>query len=456
MAGCFSITTLGCKVNQYESCALAAALAARGMSRADGTGKPPDLAVVNTCCVTAAAMRKSRQAIRRCAKRWPDAAIVVTGCYADYDGCGVSRLLRDRDRAVVCGHHGDIASLLPHLAAGVPCASSADATPENLKTRRLACLARPAPPPLPPIARFDDHQRAFVKVQDGCDAFCSYCVVPYTRPLVRSRGAEQIEAECRALIASGHKEIVLCGVFLGAFGQDTAIRRKWNGNGLHLSGLLRRVASIEGLWRVRLSSIEPLDVTDDLLAAFCELRNAAPHFHLPLQSGSDRILRRMNRQYSSDDFLRTVSRLRETLDSPAITTDVIVGFPGESEDDFARTLSAADQAGFAKIHAFPFSPVAGTAAWRMRRDCPPAKAVKERLARLLALESRLAEAYRRQFVGKVVEGLVEDSPSPRRQAITDRYLTVFFEEPTIKAGQVVSLKITGICREGLIGQPCKT
>ena len=310
---------------------------------------------------------------------------------------------------------------------------------------------------LPGIDRFDGHQRAFVKVQDGCDAFCAYCIVPYIRWKVWSRSIDEVEQECRRLVAAGHREVVLSGVFLGAFGRETAVRRRWGGRASKLPELLRRIAGIEGLWRVRLSSLEPADMMGELLAVCREVQRVAPHFHLPLQSGSARILRRMNRQYTPDEYRRTADALRRTLDRPAITTDVIVGFPGESDADFAETLAVARHCGFAKIHAFPFSAVEGTAAWTFRHEAPPRDVVRRRMADLAELEAELARAYRQEFVGGIMEGLVENARPCRpvqRQAMTDRYQTIFFEaRGDIRAGDVVPLKVTGVRRDGLTGEP---
>ena len=486
----FSIMTLGCKVNQYDGEALAAALRAAGLRRAR-SGQTPDLVVVNTCCVTATAMRKSRQALRRLLRRWPGAAVLVTGCYSDYDGRRIGEILTRMnvppDRAALAGHHGDLAARIeqfarrlcrptPHAPAGQKahpradpcgydvCISAPDdariaASPDSIPTRRNAAVKAhvPAAEGLPPLDRFAGHQRAFVKVQDGCDAFCSYCIVPYTRPRVWSRSVDDVADECRRLVAAGHKEIVLCGVSLGSFGRATAVRRRWEAAPSSLPELLREIARIDGLWRVRLSSIEPGDVTDDLLAAVAELPAAARHFHLPLQSGSQRILRRMNRQYTADEYRRTVERIASVLDRPALTTDVIVGFPGEQEDDFAGTLAMAEFAGFAKIHAFPFSPVEPTAAWRHRDEAPPAGVVRSRMARLAETERRLAEAYRRRFLGETLEALVERprASSPVRRAMTDRYLTVTFGAPRDAGvdltGRVVRVGIDAVTAEGLAG-----
>jgi threonylcarbamoyladenosine tRNA methylthiotransferase MtaB len=290
-----------------------------------------------------------------------------------------------------------------------------------------------------------------VKIQDGCDAFCSYCIVCYTRPRVRSRTPEDILDECRTLVAAGHREIVLCGVFLGAFGRSTAIRRKWTQPSDALADLLERVANIPGLWRVRLSSLEPGDVTPRLLGAFAENPTVAPHLHLPLQSGSGPILHRMNRQYTPEQFLDAVRLVRRELDRPAITTDIIAGFPGEMHEDFLATLEVAQQAGFSKIHAFPFSAIEGTAAWTFRQDAPPKSIVRQRLGKLAQIEAQLAHAYRQQFVGEQLQALLESTVTDEglRIAMTDRYLPAAFADENAQPGEVVKLKITGVTPTGL-------
>ena len=513
----FAIVTLGCKANQYDAAALAEALTRLGgrllENASDASPNPqtaPNLIVISTCCVTATAMHKSRQAVRRAARRWNDASLLVTGCYSDYDRRRVWQLLRDQglpaSRCVVAGHHDDLDQAARQAIALVPCQRTLDAchpqaeslplggaaafeehpqakgrlgggtqthqfisdetqiksvaAPENIRSRRLDAIRRRAPgaEPLPSIARFPGHQRAFVKIQDGCDAFCAYCIVPYTRPRVWSRSIEQVVAECRQLARAGHREVVLSGVFLGAFGRATAIRRRWDNAPPALAELLRRLGKIEGLWKIRLSSLEPLDADGPLLDAAAGLPNFAPHFHLPLQSGSEKILRRMNRQYTPEQFRQAVARIRERFDRPALTADVIVGFPGEDEDDFARTLEMARFAGFSKMHAFPFSAIEGTAAWTYKDEAPPPQIVRRRMNSLAALERELAGDYRRQFVGQVLEALVEQpdddsrpAAGPGRQAMTDRYLTVRFDGD-VAAGQVVALKITGAGAKHLVGR----
>ncbi len=464
----FTITTLGCKVNQYDSSAIAKALQQAGLRNAN-RGQMTDLIVINTCCVTTVAMRKSRQTIRNALRKSPDATIIIAGCYATYHENRLRELLDDMDipaeRRLIVGHHDDIAEELSaflikqsarpirteifkkkstdmpglqskavnHQASGTKLPKTKK-IPATMQTRRIDAVDQQAPGAyhLPSIDNFPGHQRAFVKIQDGCDAFCSYCIVCYTRPRVTSRPIDEIRAECAALVEAGHREIVLCGVFLGAFSRDTAIRKRWPADQpSQLPKLLQTIADIPGLWRVRLSSLEPGDLNDELLDVAASHPAVAPHFHLPLQSGSREILKRMNRQYTPDEFRQTVDHLQTRLDRPAITTDIIVGFPGEGESEFAETLTIARHAGFAKIHAFPFSAIEPTAAWRYRQETPPAEVLRERLARLNALEQELAKKYREQFIGFELEGLVESTiPQPDlRQAMTDRYLTVTFPNP---------------------------
>jgi len=516
----FVFHTVGCKVNQYETQAVASLLCRRGLRHADD-GAPADLLVVNTCCVTARAAAKCRQAVRRAVKRHPLADVLILGCHATRDGGALRQAALDAGcggRVHVAGHDDDVAACVEACAASSGEADAADAGPEprGRKTdgpsratagpgrgvgrrdtqapsptgrarNEVSMRATPSYAPagedpsaacisdsmsthgaapvkanigtagLPPLSRFAGHQRAFVKVQDGCDAFCTYCIVPHVRPRLWWRPAGGIVAEVAALVAAGHKEVVLCGVNLGAYGRATAVPNRWTAPS-PLPALLRDVAAVAGLWRVRLSSLHVADVTDELLAACAEAPAVAPHLHLPLQSGSTPILRRMGRRHTADEFLDAVGRVRRALPEPAITTDVIVGFPGESDDDSAATLAVAGEARFGKIHVFAFSPREGTPAWPWRREAPPPDVVRRRCRRLADLERRSAAACRRRFVGRTVEVLVERAntrtPPGCAHGLTDRYLDVTFPapDPAALAGRVVRVDVTAPTTRGLTGR----
>jgi threonylcarbamoyladenosine tRNA methylthiotransferase MtaB len=276
---------------------------------------------------------------------------------------------------------------------------------------------------LPPLTSFQNQTRAFLKIQDGCDAFCSYCIIPTARPVVRYKKSEEILAEAAALVSAGHKEIVLTGVHIGSYGQTTARRRRWpTEENPHLSALLDQVAQIPGLARIRLSSLDPADVTPALLDIFCSHPNLMPHLHLSLQSGSDAILRRMARPYTADAFRAKVALIRSRLDRPAITTDIIVGFPGETDSDFDQTVALAKEVAFAKMHVFVFSARKGTAAARMQPKIP-AEVKKARSRILRDLDLTLQSQFRAQFLGETAQVLIE-STNGHLSGRAERYFEV--------------------------------
>ena len=327
------LVTLGCKVNQYETQYVKEALEINGYREA-GEGERADLCIVNTCTVTMEGDAKSRTAVRRLHQGNPGAQIVVMGCYATRDPDavaklpGVMRVLIDKARLA-----------------------------EEL--REFGVTQIPSG-----ITRFDDHQRAFVKVQDGCILNCCYCIIPSVRPILRSRPPEEIACEVSDLVAAGYPEIVLTGVHLGHYGLDLS-KGKPKSEWRRLWHLLEVLDRLPGDFRVRLSSLEAAEARADLIAAMVRSPRVVPHLHLCLQSGSDRILRAMKRRYTTAGFRERCRRLQDALDTPSLTTDVIVGFPGETEADFEATCRTAREAGFAKIHVFSYSPRAGLP----RRSC---------------------------------------------------------------------------------------
>jgi threonylcarbamoyladenosine tRNA methylthiotransferase MtaB len=490
MAGKYRLSTLGCKVNQYESEQVRQLLESLGM-RPARPGEQADLAVANTCAVTCSASAKSRQTVRRLSHSSRTSTIAI-GCYASADPQALRRITGVTDelghdddalariRAIVLDRiaeirHGPVHSPQPAspfptklvqvalrlgpTALGAP--PGHESPPDrNLSTTRysigraLAVVNSDALDSLA-VREFAGRTRAFLKIQDGCDAHCTYCIIPRLRKNLRFKPAEVAVAEARQLVAAGHKEIVLTGIYLGAYGRPTALRRRFAPGPSPLAGLVAALAKVEGLERLRLSSLEPGDVDDALLEVLATRPNCVPHLHLPLQAGSAEVLRRMNRQYTLDDFDRMVDRVKAALDRPAITTDIIVGFPGETDALFEQTLATARRSGFCKIHAFPFSPRPGTAAARWAKDFVHSRAIKDRMDVLRDLEQELSLAYRKQFLGETARVIVEgngvaplNAPSSTPRGMlhgrSDRYFEVHFESNTAKPGDVVDVRMNRV------------
>lgn len=409
------VTSLGCKLNQSEMDALQAQLEAAGWELSPA--HEADVVVLNTCAVTAEAARKSRQALRRLRAEAPNAHLVATGCYAELWPQEVSAAARPD---AVIGNR-DKARLADLLQARFP-----DAAAPGRQRRAPTAWPR---------------TRAFVKIQDGCDNACAYCVVHIARGPSRSLPADEVIAQVQRAADSGRKEVVLTGVNIGAYGQDTA--------GPDLGNLIRRILAETNVARVRLSSVEPWSFREAWLELWADPR-LCPHFHLPLQSGSDAVLRRMNRPYSAGDFLRLVQTIRQALPDAAITTDIIVGFPGETEADHRDTLALAERVGFARLHVFPFSPRPGTPAASMP-DAVAHDEVLRRSAELRALGARLALAYAERFVGRTMDVLWEQSP---RQGwwtgLTPNYLRIWTRGDGL-GNRILPVRLVGVKRGSLLG-----
>ena len=355
------LVTLGCKVNQYETQLVREALLQSGYREA-GDGESADLCVVNTCTVTNSGDSKSRQAIRQLARSNPGTRTIVMGCYATRDPQAVA-----------------------DLPGVIEVVTDKRELPDVLG--RFGIVDMPSG-----ISEFEGHKRAFVKIQDGCILKCSYCIIPTVRPGLRSRRPVDIEDEIRALVDHGYREIVISGIHMGHFGVDTnnlepgdQPERLWH--------LLRRLDRIPGDWRMRLSSIESVEVNDDFIRAVGDCEHLCPQFHPALQSGSDTVLTRMRRRYRVQRFLDRLDQIRVTLgNDPAFSTDVIVGFPGETDVEFEETLAACRRARFMKVHVFPFSRRDGTPAAEMPDQVRP-EVIRERVQMLSSLERQLAERF---------------------------------------------------------------
>lgn len=372
-----SLVTFGCKVNQYESQAIRERFSRRGW-RVVPPEAGADLYIVNTCGVTAVAVAEARRTVRRLARRFPSAEFTITGCAAD-----------------------ETSRNLPGVRRVVPQAAKA--------SLGLPTEGTPASVFDLSIDRFDGHARAFLKVQDGCSQGCSFCIIPRLRGASRSRPIRDALEEGRRLIDAGHLEIVLTGVHLGSYGRDLAGRSL-------LPDLIEGMLGLPGLGRLRLSSLEAFEVSESLLDLMAREPRVCPHLHLPLQSGDDSILQAMRRRYTVAEFLAACERATTRIPDLALTTDVIVGFPGETEEQFARTLDVCRTVGFSRIHVFPYSRREGTEAARL--PDLPGGLKKERLHRLERLGRDLAEAFARRFLGRTVEVLMERDGT----GYTERYL----------------------------------
>ena len=368
------LVTLGCKVNQYETQLVLEALERNGFREARDD-ESADLCVVNTCTVTSNGDSRSRQVIRQLSKHNPGTRTLVMGCYATRDSAAIQRLpsvfevVKDkRELPDILARHGIV-----DIPTG--------------------------------ISRFEGRRRAYVKVQDGCILRCTYCIIPQVRPGLQSRSPEEIEAEIRRLIHNGYQEIIITGIHVGHYGVDTTRGRSGNAP-FRLAHLLKRLDKIPGNWRMRLSSIEAAEINEEFIAAAAECEHLCPQFHPALQSGSNTVLQRMRRRYTIESFHEKLDCMREKLDNPAFATDVIVGFPGETEQEFEETMDACRRAGFMKIHIFPFSPRKGTPAAEYP-DQVHGTVRQIRTTRLEELERELAERYYATLLGQPLDVMVE-------------------------------------------------
>lgn len=413
--------TLGCKVNQYETEYLREGLAGIGYRDApDGT--PADLCIVNTCTVTAEGDSKSRQVIRRMARDNPAAKIVVMGCYA---------------------------TRAPTEVAALP-----NVTEVLTDKRELPdLLGRFGVTDVPTgISGFGRRHRAYVKVQDGCMLRCSFCIIPHVRPQLTSRPLPHILDEVRRLVDNGYREVVLTGIHLGHYGVDwnrTLPKEQWT----RLSHLVRAIAELPGDFRVRMSSIEATEVTRELIAVMADLGDrVCPHLHISMQSGSDSVLRRMRRRWGSRRFVDRCQLLQRRLEQPAITTDVIVGFPGETDAEFAETVSVCRAVGFSKIHIFPFSARRGTPAASLPGQL--AKQVKQvRGRRLAEIEQQLRDAYFDRLVGRRLRVLLESSGPDHSLGTSCRYAPVEVADAARSVGRFVDVVATTHAAGHLHGTP---
>ncbi|OCA86449.1 tRNA (N(6)-L-threonylcarbamoyladenosine(37)-C(2))-methylthiotransferase MtaB [Bacillus sp. FJAT-27986] len=417
--------TLGCKVNHYETEAIWQLFQASGYERVDFEQRS-DVYVINTCTVTNTGDKKSRQIIRRAVRKNPDAVICVTGCYAQTSPAeimaipGVDIVVGTQDRDKLIGY------IDTYLTERQPI----NGVRNIMKTRVYEEMDVPA---------FTDRTRASLKIQEGCNNFCTFCIIPWARGLLRSRDPQEVIRQAQQLVAAGYKEIVLTGIHTGGYGEDL---KDYN-----LAMLLRELdQKVAGLKRIRISSIEASQITDEVIEVLRESDKVVPHLHIPIQSASNTVLKRMRRKYSTEFFAERLERLREVLPDLAVTSDVIVGFPGETEEEFMETYNFIKDHRFSELHVFPYSKRTGTPAARME-DQVDEDVKNDRVHRLISLSEQIAKEYASSYENEVLEVIPEElyedgETKGLYQGYSDNYLKVVFPATEDMVGKIVKVKIT--------------
>lgn len=416
-----SIFTLGCKVNQYESEAVSSLFEQNGYEIVS-FDQNSDIYIINTCTVTNLSDRKSRQAIRKAKKTNPDSIVAVMGCYAQTSSedvlkiPGVNLVIGTKDR-------NRILEYVDRLEAGECKINAVD----NIMTSRSFEELK--------VSTYKERTRAYLKIQEGCSQFCSYCIIPYARGPVRSRKPQDVIEEVRELSRHGFTEIVLTGIHLASYGRDLKTT--------DLLDIIQKLNGIEGIQRIRLGSIEPTTITEEFVRAAAEMPKLCPHYHLSLQSGCDNTLKAMNRKYTSEEYSKSAALLKKHIPDAAITTDIMVGFPGETEEDFKKSLEFAEKIGFSKIHVFKYSPRKGTPAAGAANQIAPE--IKEaRSEKMLALSDRLEEQYLNRFIDREMEVLYEQELHDKKgyiEGLTKNYIRVAAQGGPEMTGKIVNTKL---------------
>lgn len=456
-----ALHNLGCKVNSYEVDVMQQLLQNSGYKIVQFNQKS-DIYVINTCSVTNMADRKSRQMLHKAKKMNPDALVIAVGCFVQADAYQASQdesidllIGNNRKKDIVeiiqqyennkkmiekgANPYEDYNMNLPHQSEGYNqkedfqylCKTLGNTTVVNVKEAEFeeACVETTA-----------EHTRAYIKIQDGCNRFCSYCIIPYTRGKVRSREPENVINEVNGLVQKGYREFVLTGIHISSYGLDFADKNP----GKSLLSLLHSLNDIEGVKRIRIGSFEPMILTEEFVRELAEIHKLCPHFHISLQSGSDATLKRMNRRYSSAEYMEKVELLRQTFDNPAITTDVIVGFPGETQEEFMETKAFLEKVSFYEMHIFKYSRRKGTKADLMENQIPE-QIKTERSNILLELGEKMSSEYRSSYFGKKVSVLFEEEKTidSKRYWVghTPEYVTVAYMSEEDEANEIKELTL---------------
>ncbi|MFZ5987704.1 MAG: tRNA (N(6)-L-threonylcarbamoyladenosine(37)-C(2))-methylthiotransferase MtaB [Bacillota bacterium] len=423
--------TLGCKVNQYETEALSAIFEKAGYMVVDFEDMA-DIYVINTCTVTNLSDRKSRQMIRRAKKNNLNSIVIVVGCYAQTAPEevnkieGVNLVIGTKERSRIIDYIKEIESGKGKL----------NLVGDIMKTKEFEELG---------VDIYKERTRAFLKIQEGCNQFCSYCIIPYARGPIRSREEEKVIEEVVKLSKGGYREIVLTGIHVASYGKDIKTTS--------LIDIIKKVHQIEGIERIRLGSIEPTTINEDFIETVRSLKKMCPHYHVSLQSGSDSVLKRMNRRYTTEDYRRSVNLLRKNIEDVALTTDIMVGFPGETEEEFEETYRFLDEISFAGMHVFKFSPRKGTPAASYKDQVSPQKK-EERSNKLIELASIKTLEFNKRYVGRELPVLFEQAVKSKdgcMEGLTPNYIRVLCEGDMSLEGKIVNVLLKEAANDHAVG-----
>ena len=423
-----ALTTLGCKVNQFETETMEGLFRQRGYTIVP-FDETADVYVINTCSVTSLGERKSRQLIRRARRLNERAVIAVTGCYAQVSPEEIRAIEGVR---VVLGTKERV-GIVDHVERAARETGVFDGTGDIMHTSEFEDI---------PLFGAPARTRAFLKIEEGCENFCSFCIIPYARGPVRSRRLSSVRREAAKLIAMGFKEIVLTGIHLGCYGRDIG--------DVTLADAVREVLALPGIKRLRLGSLESVELSDELLALLADEPRFARHLHLPLQAGSDEVLRAMNRHYDTAKFAMLIERVERAVPEIAISTDIIVGFPGETDELFAESLAFVECMHFARMHVFPYSPRRGTPAAAFAAQVPE-EVKKERVHRMQALAAKKSEAFHADFLGRTMPVLFETQRESVTDGLTENYVRVYTDAP-VQTGEIYNMHLVQLYRDGIWGE----
>lgn len=424
--------TLGCKVNQYETEAMIESFENAGYKTVDYT-ESADVYIINTCTVTNMGDRKSRQIIRRALDQNPDALVAVVGCYSQI---APKEVLQIPGVSLVVGTN-ERSRIVELVEYAMEKEEKLNLVNDIMEVREFEEMS---------IRNYKSRTRAFLKIQEGCDQYCTYCIIPYARGHIRSRKPESIIAEVKELAESGFKEVVLTGIHVASYGKDLG--------DTSLIEMIERVHSVDGIERIRMSSVDPNVMTDAFIERLKKLPKICRHFHLSLQSGCDETLKRMNRKYTTEKYKRVVEKLRQVFPYVAITTDLIVGFPGETDEEFQKTVDFVDEISFSAMHIFKYSPREGTPAAKYKNQVKPQ--VKEARSKIISsIAKKKEEKFKKRFIGQKVKVLYEqpiDEKSSLFEGLTDNYIRVVSESQKDIKGKIIETVLEELKEDYISGK----